>query len=92
MGQNISSAYCTFTDITTICNSYTTHLSKCNSNNWSLPVVIIVVGLSLPTHLFLDGVMVMLYSIPHSRSLRSQLLSILLQLCLRPSVSTADTV
>lgn len=57
-----------------------------------MPVVIIFVGLSLPTHPFLDGVMVTLYSVPHSSVLRLQLPFVPLQLCRRPVVSTADTV
>lgn len=63
-----------------------------NSDIWSLPVVIICWGLSLPTHPFLDGVMLMLYFVPHSSMLRSQPLSVPLQLCWRPMVSTASTV
>lgn len=58
-----------------------------------MPVLISFVGLSLPTHPFLDGVMLMLYSVPHSSMLRSQpLSSVPVQLCRCPVLSTADTV
>lgn len=52
---------------------------------------IIVVELSLPTHPFLDGVMVTLYSVPHSSVVRLQPLLVPLQLCRRPVASAADT-
>lgn len=58
----------------------------------SLPVVIILVGLSLPTHPFLDGVMVTLYFIPHESVLRSQPPDVPLQLCWCPTTSTAEIV
>ncbi len=54
--------------------------------------MIIFAGLSLPTHPFLDGVIVTLYFVPHSSVLRLQPLVVPLQLCRRPTVSTADTV
>lgn len=50
------------------------------------------VGLSLPTHPFLDGVMVTLYCLPHESVLRSQLLVVPLQLCWCPAASIAETV
>lgn len=59
---------------------------------WSLPVWISCVGLSLPTHPSLDGVMVTLYSVPHSSVPRGQPAVVLLQLCRRPVASVADTV
>lgn len=52
----------------------------------------VCVGLSLPTHPFLEGVTVMLYFVPQSKVVRSQPLLIPLQLCWRPVASTADTV
>lgn len=59
----------------------------------SPPVVIVLVGLFLPTHPFLDGVTVRLYFVPQSRVVRLQpLLLTPLQLCWRPVASTAVTV
>lgn len=52
----------------------------------------IFVWLPLPTHSFLDGVIVTLYCVPHASVLRLQPLFVLLQLCLAPLASAADTV
>lgn len=57
----------------------------------SLPVLILSVELALPTHSFLDGVMVTLYSVPHFSELRSHPMFVPLQLCISPAASTAVT-
>ncbi|TNN48238.1 hypothetical protein EYF80_041552 [Liparis tanakae] len=57
-----------------------------------LSVLLLCVGLSLPTHPSLDGVTVTLYSAPHSSASRRQPAFVLLQLCRRPAASVADTV
>lgn len=59
---------------------------------WSLPVVTTCIGLSLPTHPSLDGVMVTANLVPHSTVPRLQSLVVLLQLWWWPASSTADTV
>lgn len=59
---------------------------------WSLPVLILVAGLSLPTHPSLDGVTATLYSVPHRSVSTSQPPSVPLQLCRCPAESAADAV